>query len=232
MTELVKINQLRNYAACPNFAKYDWYVPVTTEKNVVRTVLESCYRDVAVLNKRVDWKTVRNRIHNHLIELESNLPTEGFYNGAVAIMESLRNWYLSSYRDGTEEAICNLELEDTISDVNIKLSIDTLLIGKKHITLMEYTEMETAEEVLRDIGLRTKILLLGKQNIKVNKVLAIKCSARAVKTWTLNIDNSSNWNYKTMQVLQLMLLSIKKKLFYPSPTSMCSTCKYRDICSW
>lgn len=231
MTELVQIHQLRNYAKCPNFAKYSWNVPTKTTKNVVRSVVESCYRDVAVLNKRVDWKTVRNRVHHQLVALEPTLSSDEFYNAAVAILESLRPWYLVYFRDGTEEAICNLKLEEEINQVQVTAQVDAVLIGEK-ITLLEFTECESIEEILRDIGLRTKILLLGKQNIKVNKILAIRCSDRSVRVTSLSVDNPDSWNYKTLQSLQLMLFSVKNKIFYPSPTSMCTTCKYRDICSW
>lgn len=233
MTEqLVQIHQLRTYAACPNLAKYSWHVPVVSKKNLIRTVIESCYRDLAVLDKRVNWKTVRNRIHNHLLKVEPNLSTDNFYSSAISIMESVRNWYIDSFRDQDGEAICNIKLEDTIREIKIEATIDIILIKRKQITLVEFTEADKPEKILRDIGLRTKIYLLGKQNIKVNKILAIKCTDRAVRTWSLSIDNSNTWNYKTYQVLQLMLFSIKNKIFYPSVTSACVTCKYKEMCGW
>lgn len=228
---LVEIHQLRNYSKCSNFAKYSWHVPTKVNQTVARAVIESSYRDLAVLSRNISWKTIRDRVHHKLVELEPSLSNDEFYSVAVTLMGALRTWYLAEYRDCTDEAICNVILSEELNNVKITGTINVLLIGKK-ITLIEFTNEETAEDILRDIGIRTKVYLLGKQNIKVNKILAINCSSRTIKTHVLKIDNPDNWNYKTHKSLQLMTLAIKNKIFYPSPTSMCITCKYKDGCSW
>lgn len=231
MTDLsLPLHKVRAYTKCPNFAKYSWHIPVQTKRTVPRILIEDCYRDIAVLNKRIEWKTIRNRVNNLLLEHEPELSGNNFYNSAITIMESLRNWYVNYFRDGTEEAVCGIYLESELNQVKLSAVVDVLLIGEK-ITLIEFTEEETAEEILRDIGIKTKIYLLGKQNIKVNKIVALRCTNRSVKTTTLNIDNTDAWNYKTEQSLKLVTIAVKNKIFYPSPTSMCSTCRYKDICS-
>ena len=229
--ELVQIRNFRDYAQCPEYSKYNWNVPSVAVKLPAQVVIESCYRDIAVLNKRVDWSTIRSRVQAEVMK-QSTKTAQQIYGNSVELLTSLRAWYLEQYRDGIEEAVFNLKLSTEMGKTKIEADIFCLLVSETEVTLIDFVTGLSPEEILKDIGLRIKIYLLGKQNIKVNKILAIRPDEKSARYWTLTVNNSDNWNYKTEQVLQLMLASMNNNIFYPSPTGMCSTCKYKGICSW
>lgn len=232
MKELVQIGNLRDYSKCPNYARYNWLGIVSTMKLPSQRVIESCYRDLAVLNKRVDWKTVRSRVQTEFLKEDTNKSAQYIYSATVELLTSLKVWYTEQFKDGTEEAVTNLKLSSVINKTRIEADIFCLLVSPERNTLVEFVQVDTPEEVIKDIGLRTKVWLLGKEGIRVNKVLAIRPDERSARYWLLNVDNSDAWNYKTEQVLQLMLASINNNVFYPSPTGMCTSCKFKKICSW
>jgi hypothetical protein len=229
--DLIQIGQLRDYSQCPAYAKFNWSAGSPSYRTITENVIRSCYMDLAVNNKKVDWRTVRNRVHHQVLLHSEELNANQIYKLVVLILDSIKKWYLEEFRDGEEEGLVDLRLELEINKTKVEVNIDGLLVEGNKITLVDFTEKETTQDILRDIGLRTKVLALSKQNITVNKVLSIKCSDRSVRCTPLKVDNIPNWNYKNEQILQLMLLGMKQKIFYPSPTSMCSTCKYKDICT-
>lgn len=231
MTQLIQIKHLRDYSKCPNYAKYNWYnEDLKLKSNICKQVVTSCYRDIFVLNKKVDWKTVRNRIHS-FISKENSIEADKIYSFSIALMSGMRDWYLQIYRDGPVEGIGPFLLEEKIFEETIQIQIDGLLNDNKSVTLIHYCN-EEADWILKDPELRIKIYLLSKQKIKINKVLVISCSETSVKTKTITVDNVDNWNLKTEKMLGLFLYSIKNKVFYPSITKDCSSCRFSDICSW
>jgi len=231
MTELIQIQNLRDYTKCSNYAKYNWNATSNSTQSITRSIIDSCYRDIAVLNKTVDWKTIRNRTYKEVFK-EPNRSVDTLYKDSLVILNALRNWYLEFYRDLSCEAICNITLQETISGETITAKIDTVLVSEKEVTLIEFSDTDNIEDILKDIGLRTKIYLLGKEQILVNKVLVIKTSNNNVTCTRVSVHNPVEWNYKTRLALQVIVGSIRQKIFYPSPTSMCTACPYRGICSW
>ncbi len=229
MSQLIEIKHLRDFSKCSAYAKYNWNAADDPRQSVNRSIIESCYRDAAVLEKRTNWKTIRSRIYRMIFDSETNKSPTTLYKESLVSLNTMRDWYLEHYRDEPGEAICNLELQDEISGVLVTAKIDTVLVSDSTVTLIEF---RNDKEILKDIGLRAKIYLLGKEHIRVNRVLVINVTDKTVTCTKLAIHNPDEWNYKTYQVLQLMMLSIKQGIFYPSPTSMCASCPYKMICSW
>lgn len=228
MSQLVQISNLRDYAKCPNYAKYNWDSKLKSiPKSICQKVIESCYSDLSMLDKTVDWKTVRNRVA--VFAAESNHDAASFYNSTITILESLRNWYVSYYRDYVDSAVNNITLESSLLDRKIVGTISNVLVKNNQLIMIEHSENVN---IFQDIGLKVKLWLLYKNNIKVKRVIHFTYTDKSVSTQELNIDNPDIWNTKTEQVLKLMLTSINNKIFYPSPTNMCKSCKYKDICSW
>jgi CRISPR/Cas system-associated exonuclease Cas4 (RecB family) len=233
MSELIQISNLKDYSKCSNFAKYNWNSKV---KPVVFTpgmkVIDSCYRDLVLLDKVSNWKTVRNRANKYLMESQTEISAAQFYSDSINLLENLRNWYRDFYSDLEVSGISNLDLSVDMFNQTITGHIDTVVIKKGKPVLIEYTNLNTIDQLVTDIGIRTKIWLLSKNGIKVKTIYCVSPREKTLSVIELNIDNFDTWNNKTEVVLQLMVTSIKNKIFYPSPTNMCTTCKYKDVCSW
>lgn len=231
MTQLVQIKNLRDYTKCSNYAKYHWHYLDSSSESTCRSIIESCYRDIALHNKKVDWRTVRNRVYREVFR-ETNQNVDSLYKEALAVLSTLRNWYLEYYRDEPGEAILNVDLEEETNGMKVTARIDGVLINGDDVTLIYFTEEKEPQEILRDIGLRTRVYLLGREKILVNKILAINATDKTVTCNKLTVHNPIEWNYKTRQALGMILLSMKNNIYYPSVTSMCNSCPYKSVCSW
>ncbi len=230
MTQLVQLGKLTEYTECSNYYKYNKLNHSST-KSVSQIVIESCYRDAAVLEKRTDWKAIRGRIHEVLLQKEPSLTSKEHYRRAVQLMESCRNWYLQEYRPGTEECLLNIELqEEILPEFKIQGIISSLLLSSTGtITIIEFSNNL---DVISNIEFRTKLYLLHKQNIKVNQALILDCTSFGIKYSKLNLENITIDFSKIEQVLKLNMLGIKNNIFFPSQTEKCNTCRYKAICSW
>ena len=61
--------------------------------------------------------------------------------------------------------LCNLDLQEEISGVTVAARIEAVTVSDNTVTLITFTTGRKLEEVMRDIGMRTRIYLLGKEGI-------------------------------------------------------------------
>lgn len=227
--KILQEQHLKDFTYCPNYYKFNRNNQIARPVSIAERVIKSCIRDASVLSKRTDWKTIRSRV---LTEVSSVTDTQHLYNQTIVLLESLRNWYLNNYRDTERnEYLHNVVLTEEINETKLETIIDGLIIKGKQVTLIEFTDLENTDEILRDIRLKLKLYLLGKRDIKITKILAIRCTDTSVKVNQLYIHDVDNINYKTNQVINLIVFSIDRGIYYPSVNPGCSTCPYKSICS-
>lgn len=229
--EIYQIKRLRDYQKCPNLCKYDVSGTESVDQTVIRKVLEYCYSEIATSNTSLVWKDVRTKVTQLLCELEPHLTAKQIYSSSLVVLETVRNWYIANYRDKENSGLVNIRLTEELNGIQITGVVDAVLLTGKKVKLVEFTDL-SLDQVYSDIGFRTKIWLLGKAGLKVTSALVIKCTNRTIETVTLKILETEKWNLKNEQILKLITISIKNKIFYPSVTSMCNTCQYKSICSW
>lgn len=235
---VLEIKHIEDYVKCPNFAKYNWVNDSETRNDFykpIRNILLSCYRDMSNLEKKVVWKTVRNRVHSELAGLLNTRTLEQYQKDAVHVIQSLRTWYLNYYRSGPELALHDLALQELVPGVgvSIKATVDALLLEPGNITLVEVTNrFSSGEEAYNSIGLRAKVWLLSKQRVMVNKMLVINIKGKDLQIYTLKLTEPKDIVYRTERALSLIVGGIKYNVFYPSITDMCNRCPYKPICAW
>lgn len=235
----IEIRHLEDFVKCPNFAKYNWDNSRKSSNSIyyqpIRNILMSCYRDMANLEKKVVWKTVRNRVHGELTVLLEHMDLKEYQKKAIRITESLRGWYIDRYRAGPEEAVSDLRLEGIVpaTTMTIVAEVDAILLAPTGITLVEITDKySNAVEAYNSIGLRTKIWLLSLQGVSITSALIVNIRDKTINTFSLTYSKPEDIVYKTERALSLITGSIKHTIFYPSLTEDCKTCPYRSICSW
>jgi len=236
----IEVWHLDDYIKCPNYAKYNWnrrqirrahylYGPLSN-------VILSCYRDQANLNKKVLWKTVRNRVHQELAPLlDTKIAIEDYKQVAIDCLVEIRNWYINVFREGPTTCLYNLEIEACVpvTGVTIAGQLDAMLLSPDQNMIVEVTDkFKSNREVLSSLSIRSKIWLLHAKKVKVDKLKVIRIQDKKIKIDTLKIQNYDDFIYKTERTIQWATGSIREKVFHPSITSMCDTCPYKGVCKW
>ena len=235
--KFIDVWHLDNYIKCPAFAKYDWNNKSLRGHHYlyhpIRNILLGCYRDLANLEKKIVWKTVRERVHKNLAPLlKTDIEIEDYKRIAIQVMSQIRSWYINSFRDGPEICLHNLKVNSLVpaTGISIEAQIDAVLVSSDQVRIVEITDKyEDLREASLSLSLQAKAWLLSKQDVKVTEIELINISNKSFTNRVFRIREKALLG--TERSLQWTIGGIKHKVFHPSVTQMCTTCPYRSICS-
>jgi hypothetical protein len=237
--EYVPLEHLDDYIKCTNFAKYNWS-NIKRKRHYLFSSLKDLildtYIDQANLNKKIVWKTLRNKLHSNLVPIIlKNKSVNDYMKIIKKIMSQLRNWYIDHYRDGPDSCLACLRLESKVpsTGLSIEADIDAVLLSNQDIFMVEITDKyKNINEAVNSISLRAKVWLLAQQGVKANKIILILIQEGNITIESIVIHNADEFLLKTEKALQWCIGGIKHKITFPSVTPMCKTCLYKDICTW
>jgi CRISPR/Cas system-associated exonuclease Cas4 (RecB family) len=235
----VPLEHLDDYSKCTNYAKYNWS-NIKRKRHYLFSSLKDLildtYIDQANLNRKIVWKTLRNKVHNKLVPvILGNKSISDYLKIVKRIMEQLRSWYINHYRDGPDICLASLQIESKVpsTGLSIEANIDAVLLSNQDIFMVEITDKyKNINEAISSVSLRAKVWLLAQQGVKVNKITLILIHEGNVLTENITIHNIDEYLFKTEKVLQWCIGGIKHNITFPSVTPMCKSCLYKDICTW
>lgn len=235
----VPLEHLDDYTKCTNFAKYNWS-NINRKKHYmfspIRGLILDTYIDQANLNRKIVWKTLRNKLHSKLVPVILENKSVGDYLKIVKkIMEQLRNWYINHYRDSPDICLACLHIESKVpsTGMSIEADIDAVLLSNQDMYMVEITDKyKNINEAISSISLRAKVWLLAQQGVKPNKIILILIHEGNIITESITIHDTDEFLFKTEKALQWCIGGIKHNITFPSVTPMCKTCLYKDICTW
>jgi len=220
----ISTDGLNIYQKCPKYFKLD-NAKVPPKGMVASIILES-YQRTANFQKKIDWRTVRSIATKQSLSAEGNV-----YSKTINVLNALREWYLKYYRETDEEdVICNLDLRYTYSDVELVAHVEALLVKNNKVTMVDFTNLDTSE-YLKSVGFRSKLWLLAREKVNVNKVLLVR-TGQGDACQVSTIPVKKEWILEGENLSLFYLFGIKNNLFPPSPTEACNTCKFKPICTW
>lgn len=219
----ITTDSLNLYQKCPKFYRLDSNSKVVSD--VVTTVIQECYQRTANFQRVVDWRTIRGIATAAALNSGTNI-----YNKTITVLNSVRDWYLKHYRDMDQEVICSLKLQYSYGDTELTAHVAALLVKNNKVTLVEFTNLEPSD-YLKTVGFRTKLWLLSREKIAVNKILLIKTGA-AESCHVTTLAAKKEWVSEGENLSLFYLFGIANNLFPPSPTEACNTCKFKMVCTW
>lgn len=239
-TSTVELRHLDDYMKCPNYAKYNWTNGSLVRHHFlyqpVRSIIMSAYRDMANLEKKVQWKTLRGRVHTALAPLLHNeLEIAEYFKLSKYILEKIRGWYLNTFRDGPTTCLHNLSIESPVpaTGLSIATTIDAILLSPDQTSIVEITDKyKDIREASVSFSIRAKVWALKQEDINVKSVLLVHIKEGNINVHEINIRNIDEYCFSVEKSLQWALGSIKHQIFLPSITSMCDSCPYKGVCSW
>lgn len=217
--KLIQISNFRDFAKCPAYCKFNFNKEAKSKKHISDLIIEEMLSKLSDRAGKLSWEQIRNRITNSGLS----------YEDSITLLDSTREFYLKKYRDIPSEYISNIKLETTIFDQKIEAFINGIFVNSKNEkTLVEVSDCKNIESLNRDICLRIKLFILKQNHLEIDKILIISPETKKINYWEVR----SIYNYKIEDTIKLYTHCIKNNLFPPSPTQMCNTCNYKEMCTW
>lgn len=234
----VRFTQVLEYADCPNIAKYGQGKSIVTSQifQSCKSVMLSCYLDAANLEKVVTWKTVRKRTTSLLEQYLDRFDNfQKYQQQVINTLSSVRTWYLSHFEHIESPVLANLEFDLVLSSLDIKvpINIDALIFHPEGVELVWIKEGRvTEEELLGQMELRAMLLALSQQSVEVKKVTCIGIDSNCSEIIEVDINTTERFLEQIEKTLVLIAGAIKHRVFYPTNSIRCKTCKFKSICRW
>lgn len=242
MEKKILLRQIDDYSKCPNFAKYNLnsLEKYSREFSIFRHIVLSAYRDLQNIQTIPTWPTLRNRVTKQVIkdvDVSNSEELSKAYKFTKVMLDKVHQWYGELIAGFPGEALVNVEISNQLGKTGVTVTgiADVILLYQDQVTLIDIVERPDISQhqvtlAYNSIKLQSLMWLLQSQGIEVTDIVRVIYKPDGIDFAKLKMEKLIPG--KVERRLHLIVTGIANEIYYPSVTSMCSTCPYKSICTW
>lgn len=236
--EIVNLKDIATYSRCPAyyyFSKKTTGIPKPRMIKIIRSIIQKCYLRIAKDGYRTQWRDISGWVSAAVFK-DVNVFNDAERDEALAFSEhvlvGLRNWYDKIYLKERASGYTDVKLTLNVQKFKIEDKIPIVRIDDvPSIILIDDVEIGT-RQLYNSLEHRGYGWLFTKVIDDVPKVKIELLSFGPLGSFQHNMNTlDAKDNASTEDRMMNILYCMDKGINYPSVTTMCNSCEFRNKCN-
>lgn len=234
----ITLDQIQSYSICPR--QFGFNIAETIDlptKNAfrdnVKELIKQSYINRTQHGYSPQWETIKQRVNKLYFSSIDINDKEAFKlasKQSISLLNVMHYWYYKHFSNDTREALVNIPLQVTVNRTILETNLDLAFLDNKYNVIpalfndndilpnMLYNNMKFKTllwmvykqiEIIPDVS---KYIFITDQTVQVHDIFN--------KTYMDTIDRYINF----------IIRGIENKIFYPSVSSHCDSCAFKNKC--